>query len=62
MMGHKVNDYKALYGGMFAEELSDKTHWGWFDLDVFPSTKLVSVLTSYLPSMERAGGNMLSTK
>ena len=28
----KANDFKPLFGAMFASELSEYTHWGWMDL------------------------------
>eukprot|EP01103_Thecamoeba_quadrilineata_P012697 TRINITY_DN3331_c0_g1_i2.p1 TRINITY_DN3331_c0_g1~~TRINITY_DN3331_c0_g1_i2.p1 ORF type:complete len:438 (+),score=54.35 TRINITY_DN3331_c0_g1_i2:79-1392(+) len=31
----KLNDFKPVYGGIFADYLSGYTHWGWSDLDLF---------------------------
>lgn len=39
-MGSKVNDFKALYGAMFKDELEKFTHWGWFDVDVLVAKRL----------------------
>jgi hypothetical protein len=43
-----LNDYKAMYGILFEEELKPYSHWGWFDPDILLGPNFKDVVLEYL--------------